>query len=356
MVLRVLVVAMGNSDPQAMLRHELSLVRSAALYADEVHLMSARAELLLAKNDLLSEAEASHIWDVLEERPDLREKLAEQPDLTQTLSAIAAFVRSSQGLWREEAAELITGKASRVVQIVPFTGTSKELIERSPQDDGEAGKRFMDRLADLINDPSIHPLLDAQASKYARALNAVAPDTITAGARRRTRRAELGAGMIARLPAFPQAPLDELLDVKEDFKAALARYRAAVRELEKLLGADIGAADLDAELDEIWSDRVEPAVLALEESFLEHSFVRELAKSAATSVRSLVTQGAALYIALSTVGELATHISAAATAAGAALQVTGAATAQRVSTRRALAKEDYYYLYRLGRVRADLCT
>lgn len=353
-MLRVLVVAMGNSDPQSMLRHELSLVRSAALYADEVNLMSARAELLLAKNDLLAKAEAFHIWDVLEECPDLRKKLEKEPDLTETLLAIAASVRSSQGLlWREEAAELMTGKASRVVQIVPFTGTSTELIERSPQDDGEAGKRFMDRLADLINDPSIHPLLDAQASKYARALNATAPESITAGARRRTRRAELGAGMIARLPAFPQAPLDELLDVKDDFKAALTRYRAAVGELEKLLEADVGAADLDAELDEIWSDRVEPAVLALEESFLEHSFVRELAKSATTSVRSLVTQGAALYIALSTVGELATHISAAAAAAGAALQVTGAAAAQRISAQRALTKEDYYYLYRLGRVRTD---
>ena len=88
--------------------------------------------------------------------------------------------------------------------MVPFTGTSSELIERAPpQDDGEAGKRFMDRLADLINAPSIHPLLDAQTSKYARALNATAPDSITAGARRRTRWAELGVGMIARLPAFP---------------------------------------------------------------------------------------------------------------------------------------------------------
>jgi hypothetical protein len=354
-VLRVLVVAMGNSssDPQAMLRHELSLVRSAALYADEVHLMSARAELLLAKNDLVSQAEASHIWDVLEDRPDLREKLAQLPDLTETLSAIAAFVRSSQGLWRQEAAELMTGKASSIVQIVPFTGTHTELIERSPEDNQGAGERFMSRLADLINDPSIHPLLDAQASKYARALNAAAPDSITAGARRRTRRAELGAGMIARLPAFPQAPLDELLDVKEDFKAALTRYRAAVGELEKVFQADIGAADLDAELDEIWADRVEPAVLALEEGFLEHSFVRELAKSAATSVRSLVMQGAALYIALSTVGELAAQISAAAAAAGAALEVTGTAAAQRISSRRALTKEDYYYLYRLGRVRAD---
>jgi hypothetical protein len=63
MVLRVLVVAMENSDPQAILQHELSLVRSAALYADEVHLRSARAELLLAKNDLLAKADASHIWD-----------------------------------------------------------------------------------------------------------------------------------------------------------------------------------------------------------------------------------------------------------------------------------------------------
>jgi hypothetical protein len=88
-------------------------------------------------------------------------------------------------------------------------------------------------------------------------------------------------------------------------------------------------------------------------SFVEHSFVRELAKSAATSVRSLVTQDAALYIALSTVGKLATHISAAAAAAGAALQVTGAAAAQRIFTQRSLAKEDYYCLYRLGRVSAD---
>ena len=78
---------------------------------------------------------------MLEERPDLREKLAEQPDLTETRSAIAAFVRSSRGLWREEAAELTTGRASRVVQIVPLTGGSAELIERSPQD-GEAGKRL----------------------------------------------------------------------------------------------------------------------------------------------------------------------------------------------------------------------
>jgi hypothetical protein len=70
-------------------------------------------------------------------------------------------------------------QSPRVVKMVPFTGTSSELIERAPpQDDGEAGKRFMDRLADLINAPSIHPLLDAQASKHARALNATAPDSI----------------------------------------------------------------------------------------------------------------------------------------------------------------------------------
>jgi hypothetical protein len=349
-MLRVLVVAMGNSDPQAMLRHELSLVRSAALYADQVQLMSARAELLLAKNDLLARAEGSQIWEVLEERPDLREKLAAVPDLTETLSQIATFVRSSGGLWRDEATELVLGKASSIVEIVPFTNTNNNLIDRLPkEDEAPAGRLFMDRLAALINDPTIHPLLDSQASKYARALSTATPNSITSGARRRSRRAELGAGMIARLPAFPQAPLNELLDVKDDFKAALVRYRSAVGQLEKILDADIGAADLDAELDAVWSDRVQPAVIALEEGFMEHSFVRELAKSTSTSVRSLVTQGAALYIALSTVGDLAAHISAAAAAAGVALQATGIAASQRLSAARAMTKEDYYYLYRLSK-------
>jgi hypothetical protein len=71
------VTSFGNSGPKAMLRHELSLVRCAALYADEVQLMSAQAQLVLAKNDLLAKAEGSHIWDVLEDRPYLREKLSE---------------------------------------------------------------------------------------------------------------------------------------------------------------------------------------------------------------------------------------------------------------------------------------
>lgn len=347
-MLRVLVVAMGNADPRAALRHELSLVRSAALYADQVQLMSARAELLLAKNELIAKAEALHVWEALEERPDLRDKLAAMPDLRQTLTQIATFVRSSQGLWRDEAAELDLGRAKSIVEIVPFTGSTAELIDRLPdQDQDQAGKRFLERLAELINDPTIHPLLDSQASKYARALTATAPDSITAGAHRRSRRAELGAGMIARLPAFPLAPLDELLDVKDDLTAALVRYRAAVSGLEQVLEADIGAGDLDAELDAMWDERVQPAVVALEETLIEHSFVRELAKSAATSAKSLVTQGAALYIALSTIGDIAAHISAVAAASGVALEAAGAAAAQRITTRRAMAKEDFYYLYRL---------
>ena len=46
--------------------------------------------------------------------------------------------------------------------------------------------------------------------------------------------------MIARLPAFPLSPLDELLDVKDDLTAALVRYRSAVSGLEQVLEADIG--------------------------------------------------------------------------------------------------------------------
>ncbi|MFL6110594.1 MAG: hypothetical protein ACJ786_04490, partial [Catenulispora sp.] len=194
-----------------------------------------------------------------------------------------------------------------------------------------------------------HALVDARAAEYARLVQTAMPDLMSTGAHRRARIAEIGAGMIARLPAFPDAPLDELLDVKRELHGALDRYRAVVSELEQLVQAGLGAVDMDSELDDLWIRKVRPALTDLEENFIEHGFVRELARSTATSAKSLVTQGAALYIALSTLADLASHLSAAAAVAGIASEAAANAALSMSTARTAARRDDFFYLHELQR-------
>jgi hypothetical protein len=216
-------------------------------------------------------------------------------------------------------------------------------------DNSQGPPAFLSRLSALINDPATHPLLDERSAALARATSVVHP--FSEDARRRARTTEMGAGMIARLPTFPQAPLDELLDVKAEFGRALIRYRAVVGDLQGLLSSDVGAREIDAELDDLWIRKVAPAMAAIEEEFEQHAFVRELAKSFTTSARSLITQGAGLYIALSTLGNLATHISAAAAVSGIVTEAVAGAAARSAGFSRSKTREEFYYLYELSRVK-----
>ena len=346
-MLKVLVVSMGNgiSDEKSRLRHELSLVRSAILYADEVQLMSPRAELLTAESSLLRLGDQLNDLVSSQIDPRAQARIRGDANLSRELGEIEAAVTSHSGIWQREIDELITGQSTGILQVVPF-------LSKPEAGQSHESTAFLSRLSALINDPSTHPLLDERSAALGREASVAHP--FTDDARRRARTTELGAGMVARLPTFPQAPLDELLDVKAEFGRALLRYRALVSDLQSLLSSDIGAREIDAELDDLWIRKVAPTMLAIEEEFEQHSFVRELAKSFTTSARSLITQGAGLYIALSTLGNLASHISAAAAASGIVAEAVAGATARSMEFSRSNTREEFYYLYELSRVKANL--
>lgn len=347
-MLKVLIVAMGQGDSdRERVRHELSLIRSAVLYADEVTLMSAGAELLLGYQQSLSSIAGPEVMHWIIKDPELAARVRDLPDLAETLELIAERIRCADGIWRSEFDELKLGGDRGVLKIVPFT--SGPYGSAGATEDGQDGKRFLSNLASILNNPGIHALLDERTATYARELTSRSPGEISEGTRRRARIAAVGAGMIARLPAFPQAPLDELLDLKAEMSTSLTRYRGAVAKLQSVIEADLGDIELDAELDVLWTHTVHPALVALEEGFQEHSLVRELARSVTTSVKGLVTQGAGLYIALSTIGDITTHIAAAASAAGVGLEAVGTAAAANVAAKTSARKDEFYYLYELAR-------
>jgi hypothetical protein len=87
---------------------------------------------------------------------------------------------------------------------------------------------FMEELKRYLEDPAWFVVVDASIGSLAQAM-------INAGLVRPPKRAisnaneaALGTGFVARLPAFPPAPMDELLDLREVLDEPLGRYRRKV--------------------------------------------------------------------------------------------------------------------------------
>lgn len=154
--------------------------------------------------------------------------------------------------------------------------------------------------------------------------------------------------MVARLPAFPQAPMDELLDLRSDLRVPLTRYRAAVIRLAADVPVALGK-DGEAAIDDLWTSAVDPALLELRETLSDHALVREVARHAVTDVKTILATGPVVFIgmsALSTVGDVAAALTAGTTYAGSALLRGGwdAGAAKRTASRREL-----FFLYEANR-------
>ena len=112
---------------------------------------------------------------------------------------------------------------------------------------------------------------------------------------------------------------------------------------------DFGGDSMDREIDRLWQIEVAPALVEIEDTLSDHSFVHELARSTAQSTRDLVVSGAALAVAVATVGHLAASLSAAAGVAGAAAQATASSALNRLDSNRQARRRDFYYLQQLAR-------
>lgn len=163
--------------------------------------------------------------------------------------------------------------------------------------------------------------------------------------------AAVGSGLIARLPAFPEAPMDELLDLRNDLDDPLSRYRRSVAELAQRLRVGPFDAELQADIDHLYRAAVDPALRDLREGFAEHGLVREIVRHLATDVRGVVsgTVGAVVLLGAASLADLNAWLTFASTAAGATLPPTAQALVETRHSQQELRKYDLYYLYEIER-------
>lgn len=204
-------------------------------------------------------------------------------------------------------------------------------------------------LKGLLQDPSTRLLFDDGVGDLIRSLvdeGHVLPHGLTL---KHAGEAAVGSGLVARLPTLPDSPVDEILDLRRDLAVPLTRYRAAVSRLADKLAFRAFDPESATEIDDLWTREVAPALVEIEEGFAEHGLVREVAKTIGADLKTMIREGAALYVGLGTLTSLNKWIASTAAVAGPVAEAAArAATASRTA-RRELRGRELYYLYEVNR-------
>lgn len=367
------------------LAHDIQLVRAAILYADEVELLSPAAEMIgslapLAGGDdravleffvslddatigslgaeglppnwrelmrvfvsldesawstLVGLVDPASAHDVAEQRQGLDQVFDE-------LRGVTAAMLDSSGI-----AELVPAIEHGLLRLTP--------VARAGDSTDRMIEHYTAKLTGLLRNPRVHLLVDEMMGSIARGLLDEGLVKASAVTLRKAGTAAVGSGLIARLPAFDQVPMDELLDLRGDLTVPLARYRKSTSELaNRLIASPLDAVEVSADVDDLYASEVEPALLDLREAMAEHGLVREVVKALGTDVRSVIsgTAGSAVVLGAASVTGLSGLVAAIPAAGTAALGVVQP-LAQAAITRRAervdAERHGLFYLYEINR-------
>ncbi|WP_156409861.1 hypothetical protein [Nocardioides sp. Soil796] len=180
------------------------------------------------------------------------------------------------------ATELVTAIKSGAIKVAELGVSPTSTLRPTDLDPTDGGDvqiwNWIDALVTRLTDKKTRLLFDKQAggliqSMLEEGLIASNPQGLRLAAQ-----AALGAGFAERLPAFPTAKMDELLDMRRELALPLARYRGAVSRFSKEMPQVVGE-DLDFEVEQLWIETVKPVLLGLEDELADHGLVREIARS-----------------------------------------------------------------------------
>ncbi|MFI7675144.1 hypothetical protein [Actinophytocola sp. NPDC049390] len=370
--LSLTIITGPNTDGGSLsLAHDVDLVRASLLYADEIELISVNAVMMagflnLASSDgnmldLLGTLDDETIAQITGDRPlpaNWRALLSTLSAMSNT-STLEELGVSTHGL-RAPMAELRRSADEMFSQsggesLLPAINSGIVKLSSSgftAEGDLDAAlERWLALLKERLEDPQTRVLLDDQVGSLARAMvdeGRIEMDTLHL---RHGREAVAGSGFIARLPAFPQAPTDELIDLRKDLRGPLIRYRRAVSSFSEMLRFRSFDRESSTEVDDLYMREVQPEILRLQEEFADHQLVREISRTLGADIRTVATLGAGAFIgvAVDQFTSVSNWVATAFGAAGVAGQSVIAAAESRRRARKELKQAELFYLYEVNR-------
>lgn len=218
------------------------------------------------------------------------------------------------------------------------------------ESDDDIAARYFTRVQHTLTSQNTYPLFDTTTNNLVNLGVEEGIFSPSPSARRRGRDASLAAGLFDRLPNFDHANMSEILDIRQELRDPLHRFRQGVRQLTK----DIDIAPEDPqfghEIDEAWATTVAPALAEIEATIEENSSLREKVRrmtsdpAALTGLVGIAGLGIAAGPASALPSAVALMLSSTAAVVGGSLAALRTDLAQQAA-REAITKTQFYFLY-----------
>ena len=324
-----IVIATGPQQGAAGLSVEddVRLVRSALLYADRVELISPGALMIasLAAGAAQGPDFVFELMGTLDEST-LRH-LGFDGDIAQMRSTLAT-IKQLNDLPRAQRRRLLGAGGSRQIRAIVaemvgkflhgeqgFEAVASNLWEQAGAPDlavaADAGlltlstdafdfsaqtglqmEQYVETLRRLLADPQCHLMFDEQIAGIVTAMLREEQAEMHPLTAEHALRAATGTGLVERLPAFPEAPMDTILEARSELAESLVRYRKRIIDLSaKLISGPLESA-LKTEVDDLWRDEVRPTLVSLRRDLSATRLAKDAAFDLATDAKALVSGAA----------------------------------------------------------------
>jgi hypothetical protein len=208
-------------------------------------------------------------------------------------------------------------------------------------------QEFLDRLAKSLTSDVVCPLFDDKAGSLVAAHVAEGLITPTRAADSRGRQIGAAATLMSHLPAFPGASVSDVLDIREELREPLIRFRSAMVDVTQSLAPKAYEGAFAGEVEQIYVEKVGPALLEISEAVQANRYLRELLGEATTDMKTILT--AVLTFGVTHTSDMAPLIAGSAAAASAAVTAAWNTTNER----RRIRQKRFYLLYETQQLLGD---
>lgn len=201
-------------------------------------------------------------------------------------------------------------------------------------------QQFIDALAAALADGVSYPLFDDATGSLVGAHIAEGLIEPTALSNARGKQVTAASGLMSRLPAFPKASVEEILDIRRELAKPLIGFRAGMIKMARMMEQPFYEEGFQEEVEQAYVEHVAPALAEIGETVESNKYLKRLLGETIGDMKTIVT--GVLTLGLTRAVDLPPLI-----AAGAAVLTAAAAAAwEKSKETKRISAQQFYFLYR----------
>lgn len=285
--------------------HDLRLIKAAMLYADKIKLVSLTSSMLVSILPMISLTEDQTIDFLAQTLPSLKpeqsqelllnfEKYRQLRRKKIRTSKELVFINNFGGVINNTRRNLQAvvekqAKEAGIEGLLEAINTGLVEFELLDVSGTKAADKYFENIMSMLLSNKSYPLLDDSTSSLVNAAITLGKLKVLGSTLARSRQAGLAYGLFERLPLFDAASIDEIMDIRKELDKPLIRFRSAIIKFSKEIRPAQWEQDFSFDVDQVFRETVEPAVLEIEEAYRSNNLLVKLIKS--FSEKSLLISG-----------------------------------------------------------------